>query len=100
MEYRRLGNSGLLVSELSLGTMIFGERSERSTPPGEAERMIHRFLDVGATTSTRPMFTPAARPMRSSAASRDRRDGVVLATKVRFPTGKGPNDAGSPAITS
>ncbi len=47
MKYRKLGGSGLLVSELALGTMIFGEQSERSTPPAEAERMIHRFLDAG-----------------------------------------------------
>ena len=31
MKYRRLGNSGLLVSELALGTMIFGEKSDITT---------------------------------------------------------------------
>ena len=31
MRYRKLGNSGLLVSELALGTMIFGEQSNRGT---------------------------------------------------------------------
>ena len=36
MNYRRLGNSGLLVSELALGTMIFGEQSDRGAPPDEA----------------------------------------------------------------
>jgi aryl-alcohol dehydrogenase-like predicted oxidoreductase len=47
MNYRKLGGSGLLVSELALGTMIFGDQSERSTPPEEATRIIHRFLDAG-----------------------------------------------------
>ncbi len=46
MEMRQLGWSGLLVSELSLGTMIFGEDSPRSTPPDEAERIIDHYLDV------------------------------------------------------
>ena len=47
MRYRQLGWSGLLVSELALGTMIFGEDSQRSTPADEARRMIDRFLDAG-----------------------------------------------------
>ena len=47
MNYQQLGRSGLLVSSLCLGTMIFGEESERGTPPAEAERIISRFLDVG-----------------------------------------------------
>ncbi len=47
MNYQQLGRSGLLVSSLCLGTMIFGEESERGTPPAEAERIISRFLDAG-----------------------------------------------------
>lgn len=38
MKFRKMGASGLLVSELTLGTMIFGEPSQRSTPAEEAER--------------------------------------------------------------
>ena len=41
MKYRRLGNSGLLVSNLALGTMIFGEKKERSTSAEDATRIIH-----------------------------------------------------------
>ena len=47
MKLRRLGNSGLLVSELALGTMIFGEDSERGVPPAEARRIIARYLEMG-----------------------------------------------------
>ncbi len=46
MKYNRLGNSGLLVSDLCLGTMIFGEESDRSTPADEAERLVHRFFNT------------------------------------------------------
>jgi aryl-alcohol dehydrogenase-like predicted oxidoreductase len=37
MRYRPLGHSGLMVSELCLGTMIFGEDSPRSTDAATAE---------------------------------------------------------------
>ena len=47
MKFKQLGRSGLLVSDLSLGTMIFGEASERGTSAAEAERMIQRYLDAG-----------------------------------------------------
>lgn len=47
MEVHQLGNSGLLVSELCLGTMIFGEESERSTPAATAKEMSARLLDAG-----------------------------------------------------
>ena len=40
MEMRQLGHSGLLVSELSLGTMIFGEAGKRGTNNSVAKRMI------------------------------------------------------------
>ncbi len=46
MRFKQLGRSGLVVSDLCLGTMIFGEESVRGTAAGEAEQMIHRFLDA------------------------------------------------------
>ena len=47
MRYNQLGNSGLLVSELGLGSGSFGETAGWGTDPKEAVRMIHRFLDAG-----------------------------------------------------
>ena len=67
MKYRRLGNSGLLVSELALGTMVFGEQSGRGTP--EADALRHgRYVSRcrAAITSTSPMSMPVAGPKRSS----------------------------------
>ena len=43
MEYRRLGGSGLKVSEICLGTMTFGH----GTDAAEAERIVHTSLDAG-----------------------------------------------------
>jgi aryl-alcohol dehydrogenase-like predicted oxidoreductase len=47
MKFKQLGRSGLLVSNLSLGTLIFGEASERGASAVEVERMIRRDLDAG-----------------------------------------------------
>lgn len=95
MKYRKLGGSGLLVSELALGTMIFGEQSERSTPPAEAERIIHRFLDAGGNhIDTANVYADGRSEEIVGRAIKSKRDQVVLATKVRFPMGDGPNDRG------
>jgi len=95
MEYRRLGNSGLLVSELALGTMIFGETSERGTKSEEAERMIAHFLEAGGNHFDLANVYAAGRSEEIvGKALLGRRDQVVLTTKVRWPVGNGPNDCG------
>ena len=95
MQYRRLGRSGLVVSDLCLGTMIFGETGPRSTPPDAAVRMVHRFLDAGGTfVDTADVYADGRSEEILGRALEGRRDGVVLATKVRFPTGEGRNDQG------
>jgi aryl-alcohol dehydrogenase-like predicted oxidoreductase len=95
VRYKPLGTSGLLVSELALGTMIFGEEGPRGVEPGEAERMIHRFLDAGGNhIDTANVYAGGRSEEIVGRAIRDTRDRVVLATKVRFRTGEGPNDTG------
>jgi len=95
MNYRKLGKSGLLVSELALGTMIFGEDSERSTPADEAKEIIHRYLDAGGNhIDTANVYAGGRSEEIVGEAIQERRDEIVLATKVRFPMGDGPNDKG------
>jgi aryl-alcohol dehydrogenase-like predicted oxidoreductase len=95
MNDRKLGKSGLLVSELALGTMIFGEDSERSTPAEEAKEIIHRYLDAGGNhIDTANVYAGGRSEEIVGEAIQDRRDEIVLATKVRFPMGDGPNDKG------
>jgi aryl-alcohol dehydrogenase-like predicted oxidoreductase len=95
MNDRKLGKSGLLVSELALGTMIFGEDSERSTPADEAKEIIHRYLDAGGNhIDTANVYAGGRSEEIVGEAIQDRRDEIVLATKVRFPMGDGPNDKG------
>jgi len=65
MHYRQLGRSGLLVSELALGTMVFGEESQRSNHPKELERLIHRHLFAGDNhIDTATMSTQADVPRK------------------------------------
>jgi aryl-alcohol dehydrogenase-like predicted oxidoreductase len=95
MRYRRLGNCGLLVSELALGTMIFGESSPRSTSPDEAERIIHRYIDAGGNhIDTADVYAGGRSEEIVGRAIQGKRAGLVLASKVRFPKGDGPNDLG------
>jgi len=95
MEYRRLGKSGILVSELALGTMIFGEESQRSTPLEKAKDIIHRFLDAGGNhIDTANVYAGGRSEEIVGKAIKGKRRQVVLASKVRFPMGEGPNDQG------
>lgn len=95
MNYRQLGRSGLLVSELSLGTMTFGDDSARGTPEKDAALMIERFLEVGGNfLDTANVYTGGRSEEIVGKALRGRRDQVVIASKVRGAVGPGPNDEG------
>jgi aryl-alcohol dehydrogenase-like predicted oxidoreductase len=95
MRYKPLGYSGLIVSELCLGTMIFGEDSKRSTPADEADKIIHHYQDMGGNhIDTANVYAGGRSEEIIGKAIQDRRDQVVLATKVRFAMGDGPNDQG------
>jgi aryl-alcohol dehydrogenase-like predicted oxidoreductase len=95
VRYRRLGNSGLLVSELALGTMLFGEASDRGVAADEAERIIARFVDIGGShLDLADIYAGGRAEEIVGRAIRGRRGEVVLTTKGRFATGPGPNDQG------
>jgi len=94
MKYNPLGRSGLMVSELCLGTMVFGDEA-RGTDEPTAIRMIHQFLDAGGNfIDTADVYVRGYSEEITGKALKDRRDGVVLATKVRFAMGDDPNDVG------
>src|SRR5712692_6120942 len=95
MNYQQLGRSGLLVSSLCLGTMIFGEESERGTPPAEAERMIQLYLDAGGNClDTADVYAGGRSEEIVGQAIKGKRDQILVATKVRFASGQGNNDEG------
>jgi len=101
MEFRRLGNSGLKVPVLSLGTATFGGEGEffkawGSTDVKEATRMVDVCLEAGLN-----FFDTANGYSRGQAetilghALEGRRNDVLIATKATFPMGDGPNDFGA-----
>ncbi|MEM7345481.1 MAG: aldo/keto reductase [Chloroflexota bacterium] len=95
MKFNRLGNTGLLISDLSLGTMTFGEENSRGTPSEAAIRIVHRYLDAGGNhLDTANVYAGGRSEEIVGQAIKNRRSDVVLATKMRVKTGDGPNEEG------
>lgn len=93
MDYRNLGQSGLKVSPLCLGAMMFG--SWGNPDHGECIRIIHRALDSGINfVDTANNYSEGESEVIVGKALADRREQVVLATKVWAPMGDGPNQRG------
>ncbi|RKY75610.1 aldo/keto reductase [candidate division KSB1 bacterium] len=94
MEYCNLGNCGVKVSRLCLGTMNFG----KWTSEKDAIAIIHRALDEGINfIDTANIYSGepgTAERYIGKALSGGLRNQVVLATKVRGQMGPGPNDYG------
>jgi aryl-alcohol dehydrogenase-like predicted oxidoreductase len=95
MKLSNLGRSGLLVSDLCLGTMIFGEESSRGTSPDDAEKIIHRYIDAGGNyIDTANVYAGGRSEEIVGQAIKNIRQNLVIATKVRFPLAEGPNNQG------
>ncbi|HEX5326363.1 MAG TPA: aldo/keto reductase [Acetobacteraceae bacterium] len=91
MDYRRVGRSGLKVSEICLGTMTFGNGADKT----EADRMLSLAFEAGVNfIDTADSYNDGiAETMLGELLGRRRHD-AVIATKVFNPMGSGPNDSG------
>ena len=86
MEYRSLGNTGLMVSELCLGCMTFGREASEE----DSKRLVDRFLEAGGNfIDTADVYSKGVSEEITGRAIKGVRDDVVLATKVFFPMGEG-----------
>ncbi len=96
MNHRRLGNSGLLVTDIALGTMLFNEQGARGTPEEESIEMVHRYLDYGGNhiDTANVYASGASEEVIGKALQGGKRQNVILATKVRFNGGLGHNSEG------
>lgn len=93
MEYRNLGRSGLKVSPLCVGTMNFGT----PTSEDESHGIVDRALEAGVNFFDTADFYNGGESERVIGrwlTAGGRRHAIVLATKVFFPVGPGPNDRG------
>ncbi|BDH60939.1 voltage-gated potassium channel [Ureibacillus massiliensis 4400831 = CIP 108448 = CCUG 49529] len=93
MHYRRLGNTGLKVSEISLGSWLTYGGYVDSNP---AIKTIHRAYDLGINffDTANVYMQGEAEKVVGEAIKSFNRDSIVLATKVFWPMGEGPNDRG------
>lgn len=95
MEQRTLGTTGVHVSPLCLGTMMFGAWGE--TDHDECVRIIHAALDAGITfVDTADVYSRGeSEEIVGKALAGGRRDHVILATKFHGTMGDDPNEAGN-----
>src|ERR671921_2578676 len=93
MEFRRLGRSGLSISEISYGNWItHGSQVEED----QATACVRAALDLGVTTfDTADVYAGTrAEEVLGRALAGQRREGLEIFTKVYWPTGPGRNDRG------
>ncbi len=93
MQYRTLGSTGVTVSSLCLGAMMFGPWG--NDDEADAICVIHRALDAGITfVDTADVYSAGRSEEIVGKALAGRRDDVVLATKFFMPMGADPNHRG------
>ena len=94
MEYKSLGSTGMKVSQLCLGAMMFGAGGNRDRD--ESISIINTALDSGINfIDTADVYSGGESELIVGKAIAWRRDDIVLATKVHFPMGAGPNEGGN-----
>src|SRR6202041_208677 len=95
MELRELGQTGVTVSQLCLGAMMFG--SWGNPDHEDSIRIIHRALDAGINfIDTADVYSRGeSEEIVGKALAGGRRDNVVLATKVHGAMGDDPNEFGN-----
>ncbi|GGF74762.1 aldo/keto reductase [Mameliella alba] len=94
MDYRSLGRSGFKVAPMALGTFNFGGPTDEET----SIRIMLRALEAGINLfDIANSYNEGRSETFAGEAIRQwgRRDDVVVATKVHFPVGSGPNDSGN-----
>lgn len=102
MKYKTLGNTGLKVSELCLGTMTFGGRGFWTVigtlPQEQVNALVKQSVDGGINfIDTANIYSEGLSEEMTGQAIRDiglKRDDLVIATKVRGTMGEGPNEKG------
>lgn len=91
MKYRKVGRTGLKVSEICLGTMTFGDQASEA----DAIAMTRAAMEAGVNfIDTADVYVKGRSEEIVGKAIAGRREEIVLATKIGNPTGPTPNDEG------
>ncbi len=92
MEYRQLGNAGVRVSVIGMGTNQFGGKVDQQN----VNAIIDEAIDLGINfIDTADIYQKGKSELALGVALKGKRDQVVLATKACIPTGDGPNSRGT-----
>jgi aryl-alcohol dehydrogenase-like predicted oxidoreductase len=94
IEYRKLGNSGTIVTKFCLGTMTFGAESDEATSHkllDDYAKAGGNFIDTADVYSTGVSETIVGKWLKGHPTEAKQ---MVVASKARFPMGPGPNDMG------
>src|SRR5712692_1470803 len=95
LKYYLLGNSGLRVSELALGTMTFGTDWGWGAAPDEARKMLDSYLEHGGNfVDTASVYTNGSSEKILGDILGERRERIVLATKYTINVHPGDPNAG------
>src|SRR4051812_34522583 len=102
MKYNLLGNTGLKVSELCLGTMTFGGKGMWTAigtlPQQEVDNLVKQAVDAGINfIDTANVYSEGMSEELTGKAIQNlglKRDDLIVATKVRGKMGPGPNEIG------
>jgi aryl-alcohol dehydrogenase-like predicted oxidoreductase len=100
MKYRKLGNTGLIVSELALGTMQFGKKMNLgSLGQDDTTRMVKLALERGINfIDTADVYSLGESETLLGNSLKGIRSEIVLATKVRLPMGGNINTSGATRV--
>jgi len=91
MKYKRLGRSGISVSQVCLGSNNFGGTVDREN----SEKIVKKAIDLGTNLiDTANTYTEGRSEEIIGNVVRDYRDEIILATKVGFPVREAPNGSG------
>jgi len=92
VEYRNVGKSGLKVSEICLGTLTFGKKTDEA----ESKRIVDLAFEAGVNFfDTADAYSGGLAEEYLGSALKGRRHGAVVASKFFNPMGPGPNDGGN-----
>ena len=100
MKYRKLGRTGLIVSEVALGSMQFGRKMNMGNLDQEdTTRMVKQALDSGVNfIDTADVYSLGESETLLGNALKGVREEIVLATKVRLPMGENFNRSGATRV--
>jgi aryl-alcohol dehydrogenase-like predicted oxidoreductase len=98
MKIKRMGRTGLKVSEICLGTMTFGQQCDETASFAIMDAAVEHGVNFFDTADAYPMGGNLQTVGRTEIIVgkwlKERRDKIVLATKCWVPMGPGPNDGG------